>query len=98
MLNTNVCFGEEINQSHLVLDQHTHGHDQFHAHGNAHSKNESTSIVLDLKVENEKKNNNINLRAAVIHFIGDFVQSFGVLLASIIIYFKVKNYLHLSWF
>lgn len=31
---------------------------------------------------------NINLRAAAIHVIGDFIQSIGVLIASLIIYFK----------
>jgi solute carrier family 30 (zinc transporter), member 2 len=34
---------------------------------------------------------NINLRAAAIHVIGDFIQSIGVLIASLIIYFKVKR-------
>ena len=33
---------------------------------------------------------NINLRAAAIHVIGDFIQSVGVLIAALIIYFKVK--------
>merc|ERR1712129_285268 len=31
---------------------------------------------------------NINLRAAAIHVIGDFIQSVGVLIAALIIYFK----------
>ena len=34
--------------------------------------------------------NNINLRAAAIHVIGDFVQSVGVLIAAVIIYFNVS--------
>lgn len=38
--------------------------------------------------KNEKKDN-INVRAAFIHVIGDFLQSFGVLLAALVIYFKV---------
>lgn len=33
---------------------------------------------------------NINLRAAAIHVIGDFIQSIGVLIAALIIYFKVN--------
>ena len=37
----------------------------------------------------ESDDSNINLRAAAIHVIGDFIQSVGVLIASIIIYFKV---------
>lgn len=45
--------------------------------------------------EHDKKNDhgNINLRAAAIHVIGDFIQSIGVLIASLIIYFKVRNFL-----
>ena len=35
------------------------------------------------------ENSNINLRAAAIHVIGDFIQSVGVLIAALIIYFKV---------
>ena len=37
-------------------------------------------------VEEEKKN--INLRAAIVHMIGDMVQSAGVIVAALIIYFK----------
>ena len=37
----------------------------------------------------EKAPKNINLRAAAIHVIGDFIQSVGVLIAALIIYFKV---------
>jgi len=35
---------------------------------------------------------NINLRAAAIHVIGDFIQSVGVLIAALIIYFKVNKF------
>lgn len=34
---------------------------------------------------------NINVRAAFIHVVGDFIQSFGVLLAAIVIYFEVST-------
>ena len=40
-------------------------------------------------VANKKNQSDINVRAAFIHVIGDLVQSIGVLLAAIIIYFKV---------
>lgn len=42
---------------------------------------------------------NINVRAAFIHVIGDFIQSIGILIASYIIYYKVKKFLffHLSF-
>lgn len=34
---------------------------------------------------------NINVRAAFIHVIGDFIQSLGVLIAAFVIYYKVKS-------
>jgi zinc transporter 2 len=37
---------------------------------------------------NNKQNTNINVRAAMVHVIGDFIQSFGVVIAAIVI--KVK--------
>lgn len=33
---------------------------------------------------------NINVRAALIHVIGDFVQSVGIFIAALIIYFRVS--------
>lgn len=41
----------------------------------------------------KRKNDNINIRAAVIHVIGDFIQSVGVLIAAIIIYINVSSIL-----
>lgn len=39
--------------------------------------------------KNHSHEENINVRAALIHVIGDFIQSFGVLVAALIIYFRV---------
>jgi zinc transporter 2 len=33
---------------------------------------------------------NINVRAAFIHVVGDFLQSFGVFVAAVVIYYKVR--------
>lgn len=52
-------------------------HQHGHTHGGSHSHSENQS--------------NINVRAAFIHVIGDFLQSFGVFVAAIVIYFKVAN-------
>lgn len=46
----------------------------LHQHGHSHSNSTGE---------------NINVRAAFIHVIGDFLQSFGVLLAAVVIYYKV---------
>lgn len=40
--------------------------------------------------QSPQKTSNINVRAAFIHVLGDLCQSVGVLVAAIIIYFKVK--------
>lgn len=42
-----------------------------------------------LEHKGNAKRENLNVRAAFIHVIGDFLQSFGVLLAALVIYFKV---------
>lgn len=65
----------------LSLHQHGHSHGG-HSHGDIEIANDD-----DLKEEHSKKN--INVRAAFIHVLGDFIQSIGVLIAALIIYFKV---------
>lgn len=61
----------------LILHQHGHSHGgASHGHSHGHSHG---------------KDENINVRAAYIHVIGDFIQSVGVLVAALIIYFKVKS-------
>lgn len=75
----------------MGLSLHQHDHSHGHNHG-SHKSNRS--------IENEKINiedlshdrKNINVRAAFIHVIGDFIQSVGVFVAALAIYFKV----HLS--
>lgn len=53
---------------------HSHGHNEDHDDVEHHSKHH--------------KKNNINVRAAFIHVIGDFLQSVGVLVAALVIFFK----------
>lgn len=64
-----------------------HQHNHHHHHGPA-AHGESGGCGRD-------NAQNINVRAAYIHVIGDFIQSFGVLVASLIIYFKVSIILKL---
>lgn len=58
------------------------------------SHNKTPSQVSDSKADSEDVNTlvsrNINIRAAFIHIIGDMIQSIGVLLASVIVYFYPK--------
>ena len=90
----------EEHHGHSHEDHHGHSHEDHHGHSHngAHSNTDTlinaesivTEIVPDEHEEKAKKSEgNINVRAAMIHVIGDFVQSVGVLCASILIYFKV---------
>ncbi|KAJ2947988.1 hypothetical protein O0L34_g9780 [Tuta absoluta] len=83
----------------LTLHQHGHSHGGGGGHGHSHGR---ANPVLNNKKEGspepdvESSNSqgpshqveNINVRAAFIHVVGDFLQSFGVFIAAIVIYFK----------
>jgi len=81
-----------------TLHQHGHSHG-----GNSSSKENSTdysdinSDATDYgtleKGESDHtghSHSNINVKAAFIHVIGDLIQSVGVFIAALIIYFKVS--------
>jgi len=56
-----------------------------HGHSHSHDSSETESILKDGKSKLKK---DLNVRAAFIHVIGDLVQSIGVFLAALLIYFK----------
>lgn len=71
------------------------------ANGNSSSKSDSirkdNGNLLDGSLSKNKKNlnetkgrgkSNINVRAAFVHVVGDFLQSLGVLVAALVIYFE----------
>lgn len=66
----------------LTLHQHGHSH--------SHHGNESERYPPDTS-HNTNHQENINVRAAFIHVVGDFIQSLGVLTAALIIFFKVSS-------
>ena len=83
-------------------DQHGHSHQSPINASHKKRKNVSNSIpindncdaylnnvVIAIDDEIKESNSNINLRAAAIHVIGDFIQSIGVLVAALIIYIDV---------
>lgn len=72
--------------THAGHDHRSQGNEESHTLTNVSSgeSSERTHLVADKKHQSD-----INVRAAFIHVIGDLVQSIGVLLAAIIIYFKV---------
>lgn len=63
----------------LTLHQHSHSHGGSSSHSHEASNPGNTA--------------NINVRAAYIHVLGDIIQSLGVLIAAIIVYFRVSAYL-----
>lgn len=86
---------------------HSHSHSHSRSESSSSNMGGSTSIPIndnylinseDVTIideashaHNKKDSSNINLRAAAIHVIGDFIQSVGVLCASIIILIKVTH-------
>jgi zinc transporter 2 len=65
--------------------KHDHGHDHKHDHGHSHDHGDKATIKKDKKGHNHEEN--INIRAAIVHVIGDMLQSIGVIVASIIIFY-----------
>jgi zinc transporter 2 len=57
---------------------HSHGHFDLDNHDHSHSHEGKFKIIIE----------NVNIKAAIIHIIGDIVQSVGVVIASLIIYFN----------
>ncbi|KAK7869064.1 hypothetical protein R5R35_000785 [Gryllus longicercus] len=67
----------------LTLHQHGHGHS--HSHGENASSHSESAVE---SAHHHSDSQNINVRAAFIHVVGDFIQSFGVFVAALIIYFQ----------
>ncbi|XP_012274356.1 zinc transporter 2 isoform X2 [Orussus abietinus] len=77
----------------LTLHQHGHGHSHGgHSHSHGHSHGAGNHVDHEKNPEDGttdgKPEKNINVRAAYIHVLGDFIQSAGVFIAALIIYFK----------
>ncbi|XP_068626234.1 proton-coupled zinc antiporter SLC30A2-like [Battus philenor] len=83
----------------LTLHQHGHSHGgggHGHSHGGNNPVLNNRERATDSDAESSSSHaahahshaENINVRAAFIHVLGDFLQSFGVLVAALVIYFK----------
>lgn len=70
---------------------HVHSH---HCHGHSHDDDPLVVDVISSPQQDQRshRKKNINVQAAVIHVIGDFVQSIGVLCAAILIKIKVDHH------
>ncbi|KAF9905066.1 hypothetical protein EC991_002018 [Linnemannia zychae] len=67
---------------------HNAGHSHSHDHGNGSSHAHNDNHSHDHNGGKQKKEVNINVKAATLHVIGDLISSVGVLIASIIIMIK----------
>ncbi|XP_069361585.1 proton-coupled zinc antiporter SLC30A2 isoform X4 [Maniola hyperantus] len=88
----------------LTLHQHGHSHGGGGGGGHGHTHGGTNPVLNNKQKERgdsdaesssshqheheHQQTENINVRAAFIHVLGDFLQSFGVLVAAIVIYFK----------
>ena len=81
-------------------DEHLHGKNCNHSHDKNDKNyplNLSENLLIKEQINKKRKNLNLsvkdaqhsqNVRAAFIHILGDMVQSIGVIIASLIIYFE----------
>ena len=79
---------------------HSHGGDGHGHRGHGHAHNgkkerleEEWGVVRDSRLTRLKQESseNINVRAAFLHVIGDLIQSIGVVIAGYIIWFRVST-------
>ncbi|CAH3179199.1 unnamed protein product [Porites lobata] len=88
-LGVNILLGIILHQTGMGHN-HSHGMGSSHGHGHSHSSNKEESIrrISRSNSLRHSEKQNINVRAAFIHVLGDIVQSVGVLIAAYIIKFK----------
>lgn len=67
-----------------------HSHSHGHSHGGSHEHKTKRTISVSPSVKEHATDENVNVRAAFVHVIGDLFQSIGVLVAALIIKFKVR--------
>ena len=63
-------------------------HQHHHAHSDSNNSHIESGYSNHPQSYRAKEKENINVKAAFIHVIGDFVQSLGVFTAALIIFFK----------
>ena len=83
--------GHSHDHSHDIGGGHSHDHSHSNGLSSSHDKESSLSTKRISRSTSllDAEKQNINVRAAFIHVLGDIVQSVGVLIAAYIIKFKV---------
>ncbi|KAL5289390.1 hypothetical protein ACFFRR_009495 [Megaselia abdita] len=88
----NIAMAFVLHGPELFSHVHAHSHSHGHSHEGLPSREMrpvSTSSMesgTTREQSSHQEEHNINIRAAIIHVFGDFIQSVGVFLASIVIY------------
>ncbi|XP_033097230.1 zinc transporter 8-like isoform X2 [Anneissia japonica] len=69
---------------------HSHGgHGHSHGgHGHSHGGSDKHHLIDEENSNVEDHSRNVNIRAAILHVIGDFFQSLAVFIAAVVIYVK----------
>ena len=83
----------------FVLHANICGKHSHHCHGHSHESEQALIIdIIDGHEQTQIKHTkrNLNVQAAIVHVIGDFVQSVGVLCAAILINIKVEMMFNLK--
>ena len=84
----------------IFQHNHSHGNDSLNHHHHRHEKRSSGDDEMKkhpiddngslMTTQSECKSENINVQAAFLHVLGDFIQSIGVIIAAVIIKFYVS--------
>ena len=88
VLHSGLCKKCQVPHSHLG-GGHGHSHGGL-SHSNHSHMTESTDDSIGTDAQTTEREN-INVRAAMIHVIGDLIQSIGVFIAAVIIKVKVRD-------
>lgn len=75
---------------HIFQHNHSHGNNLL-IHQKSISSGDDEKKILQIDgTQSECKSENINVQAAFLHVLGDFIQSVGVIIAAVIIKFYVS--------
>lgn len=77
----------------MLHNNHSHSHDteDLLIHQEERSDGEIKEFQSFSKTQSDCQSENINMQAALLHVLGDFIQSIGVIIASILIKFFVSS-------
>lgn len=81
---------------HIFHHNHSHGSDLLiHQRVRSSGDDEMKTLQIDdsniMTTQSECKSENINVQAAFLHVLGDFIQSIGVIVTAVIIKLYVSN-------